>query len=294
MNKKNKSTLALGNFDGLHLGHRKIIKKAFEVSQNGNVYVCSFEPHPLRVLTDNPPKILTPTEEKVRIIEQEFGAKYYAMKFDKKMAVLTGEEFIQKLLSQFDIDNVVVGANYYFGNKASYSTKDLKRLGREHSFNVYVVKELKIGGKVVSSTRIRQNLDSGNVSVAAKLLGREFCVSGTCSQGKGVGKSIGYATANLETEPFNQYPKQGVYATRTILDGKSYPSMTNVGYNPTVTKEHRRMIETNIFDFEEVLYGREICVQFVKRIRDEEKFSSLEELKNQLALDEKHARDILI
>jgi len=294
MNKKDKSTLALGNFDGLHLGHRKIINKAFDVSQNGNVYVCSFDPHPLRVLTDNPPKILTPATEKIRIIEHEFGAKYYAMEFDRKVARLTGEEFIQRLMSEFEIENVVVGANYYFGDKASYTTKDLKKLGEKYSFNVYVVKELKIGGKVVSSTRIRQSLDSGNVTLAAKLLGREFCVSGTCSQGKGVGKSIGYATANLETDPNNQYPKQGVYATRTILGGKTYPSMTNVGYNPTVTEERRRMIETNLFDFDEVLYGREICVQFVKRIRDEEKFGSLEELKNQLAHDEKHSRDILI
>ena len=285
MDKIKKATLALGNFDGVHLGHRKIIQKAIDVSDGGNVYVCSFEPHPLQVLLSNPPKIITPLNEKLRIIEDVIGVKYFAMKFDMKLAKLSGEEFILKLLETFEIENIVVGANYYFGDKAHYSTKDLKELGEKYSFNVFVVKEMKLHGGVISSTRIRKYLEEGNVKEAGRLLGRHFCVSGECTKGRGVGKSIDFATANLETEPKYQYPKQGVYATQATVDGKTYISMTNVGYNPTVTEDNKRMIETHIIDFDENLYGKQICVEFVKRIRDEKKFDTLDELKAQLAHD---------
>lgn len=293
MNKIKNATLALGNFDGVHLGHRKMIQKAIDVSQKENVYVCSFEPHPLQILVKNPPKIITPLNRKVHIIENDVGVKYFHIDFDMEIAKLSGEEFILMLLDAFEIENIVVGANYYFGNKAHYSTEDLKRLGEKYSFNVYVVDELKINDEVVSSTRIRKCLQEGNIRLANELLGREYCIHGECVRGRGIGKSIGFATANLKSNSRNQYPKQGVYATHTILDGKKYASMTNVGYNPTVTSEKERMIETHIFGIDEELYGREICVEFVQRIRDEEKFDSLEELKRQIEHDADTAKRIL-
>ncbi len=292
MDKKQKATLALGNFDGVHLGHRKIIQKAIDLSEKQNVYVCSFEPHPLQILSKSPPKIITPLEEKIRLIEEEIGVNYYAMKFTEELAKLSGEEFILMLQEEFVIENVVVGANYYFGHKAKYSTDDLRELGRKYDFEVFVVDELKIRGRVVSSTRIRECLRDGNIKIATELLGRDFCVCGTCQKGRGIGKSIGFATANLSTDCKNQYPKQGVYATKTFVDGKSYISMTNVGYNPTVTNKRTRMIETHILDFDEVLYDKHICVEFVDRIRDEEKFMTLDALERQLALDKHKVRRI--
>ncbi len=288
MDKIKKATLALGNFDGVHLGHKKIIQKAIDVSDGGNVYVCSFEPHPLQVLLSNPPKIITPLHEKIRIIEEVIGVNYFAMKFDLKLAKLSGEEFILKLLETFEIENIVVGANYYFGDKAHYSTKDLKILGQKYSFNVFVVKELRLHGEVISSTRIRRCLEEGRVKAASMLLGRYYCISGICRKGRGLGKSIDFATANLETDPKHQYPKQGVYATQTTVDGKTYLSMTNVGYNPTVTEDKKRMIETHILDFDEILYDKQICVEFVKRMRDEKKFKNVDELKKQLIHDKEH------
>ena len=292
MNKKQKATLALGNFDGIHKGHAKIIQQAIDVSCKDEVYVCSFEPHPLQILKNNPPKIITPLKQKVRIIEEIIGVNYFAMKFDMELAKLSGEEFILMLLDNFDIKNVVVGANYYFGDKAKYSTKDLKELGDKYSFNVYVVDELKIYDEIVSSTRIRKCLSDGNVELANELLGRNYCISGICKKGRGIGKSIGYATANLSTEPKNQYPKQGVYATKTLIDGEPFISMTNVGYNPTVTSEHKRMIETHILGFDRVLYDEHIYVEFIERIRDEVKFESVDELKRQLELDKQEVENI--
>ncbi len=292
MYKIKNATLALGNFDGVHLGHRKMIQKAIDIAEGGNVYVCSFEPHPLQVLLSNPPKIITPLNEKIRIIEEIIGVKYFAMKFDMKFAKLTGEEFIIKLLETFEIKNIVVGANYYFGDKAKYSTKDLKKLGKKYSFNLYVVKEMKLYGEVISSTRIRECLKEGRVKEAGRLLGRNYCVSGVCREGKGLGKTIGFATANLETDPKYRYPKEGVYATQTTVEGKTYPSMTNVGSNPTVTQSKKLMIETHILGFDEVLYGKEICVEFVKRIRDQKEFKSVDELKKQLIHDKEHVKRI--
>lgn len=292
MDKIKNATLALGNFDGVHLGHREMIQKAIDVSQKENVYVCSFEPHPLQILIENPPKIITPLKRKVHIIECDVGVSYFHIDFDMEIAKLSGEEFILMLLDNFEIENVVVGANYFFGNKAHYSTEDLKRLGKNHSFNVHVVKELKIKDEVVSSTRIRKCLSEGNIKLANELLGREYCIYGECVRGRGIGKSIGFATANLKSDNRNQYPKQGVYATRTILNGEMHISMTNVGYNPTVTSERERMIETHIFGVDQELYGQEICVEFVERIRDEEKYDSLDELKDQLEIDKQTVKDI--
>ena len=292
MNKIEKATLALGNFDGVHTGHRRIIEKAIDVGGKENVYVCSFEPHPLQVLVPNPPKIITPKEEKLRIIEEIIGVKYFAMEFNMKLAKLTGEEFVQMLLDTFQIENVVVGANYYFGDHARYSAKDLKELGKKYGFSVYIVHELKEHGKVVSSTRIRQYLSEGNVRHANKLLGREFSIQGICQKGRGIGESIGFATANLATVDEYQYPAQGVYATKTILEDKEYISMTNVGYNPTVTEERTRMIETHLLDFNEVLYGKNIRVEFVQLMRPEEKYETLQELKDQLELDKQLVKKI--
>lgn len=281
-----KATIALGVFDGVHLGHQQIIRKALDVAGDSDVYICAFRPNPLKILSKkSAPKALMSCEDIHEIIEQEFHAQYYELTFNHQIANMDGQEYIEHLLTIFDLTNIVVGFNYHFGKGAQYNTQDLAQLCEERGIGCHVVGEYQYQGQTISSTRIRGLLDEGDIETASLLLGRRYKVCGTVVKGKGIGNQIDFATANIPVHPDIQYPAKGVYITRTWLDDQWQPSMTNIGFNPTVSTLDSMVMETHILGHNQSMYGQRIIVEFLHRLRDELSFDGIEALKTQLVND---------
>jgi riboflavin kinase/FMN adenylyltransferase len=285
--------VAIGNFDGLHRGHRALLARARELaaSVDATVGVVTFDPHPVKVLASQlaPPLIL-------RADEKEAGLKalgvdvLHVVPFDMKLAALSPAAFIHDLLVQrFHVVGVVVGEGFRFGHKASGGIDDLRAVFHENAVAVPVVKE---GGLVCSSTKVRELVLSGNVEAAGLLLGAPYFLEGVVVRGDGRGRTIGIPTANLESGR-ELLPKVGVYATRAVLDdGRVRDSVTNVGLRPTFAGAGVR-VEAHLFDLDEDLYGRRLTLEMVARIRDERRFSGVAELVAQIHADADAARRLL-
>lgn len=287
------SALVLGNFDGVHIGHGLLINTAKKLYGKDNVLVCSFDPHPKTILSpQNTPLFLTLPKKKKHIIEDYYHVKNVFLPFTDDIAHMDGEQFIQWLYTDYNVGAIVVGRNYRFGHRASHSVDDLLQIGQRLGIEIQVMDELAIDGTIVSSSYIRQLLNTGNIEKANELLDREYSICGQCIQGRRIGNTIDFPTANIAIDTSRQYPAPGVYATRTCVDGVIYPSMTNIGYNPTVSTSQHLAIETHILGFDEELYGREIEVFFHSKIRNEMKFDSLDGLMAQLAADKEHIKKI--
>ncbi len=274
------SVVMLGKFDGVHLGHTKLIETGVEFSQNEGLssIVYTFEG------INN--ECITTDDEKADIFEK-LGVRYTIFeKFTEEFKSITPEYFVKNILAdKLNAKRIVVGFNYRFGKGASGDTKLLGRLCAELGIKLSVINPFEIEGTLVSSTHIRNLLSQGDVKMAEKFLGRPYTISGITSKGKGLGHTIGFATANISDEFNKLLPKRGVYASNTIVDGKSYMSMTNVGINPTVENIDKPKVETHIIDYKGELYGESITIEFVNKIRDEKRFNSVEDLKAQLIAD---------
>jgi riboflavin kinase/FMN adenylyltransferase len=287
--------LTLGNFDGVHLGHQKIFQQLNKrASQTGGQSVVfTFIPHPVQVL--KPQKVLpiiTLFEEKVQLIAGLGIDFLVCATFDKAFANLTAAEFVEKVLCDtLGVRSVFVGYDYVFGRGREGDINYLKKIAKQRDFSVEIIDPVFLDGQIVSSSRIRQLVQEGDMPLTTRMLGRNFSVTGTVVEGKRRGKELGFPTANLKLKN-DLFPKQGVYATNIELDGKAYKGMTNIGTNPTF-KDGVLSIETYIFDFNRDCYGEELKVFFVERLRDEKAFRSPEELIAQLKDDERRSREIL-
>lgn len=285
--------VALGSFDGLHKGHLTLINKVLELSKekNGLSMVYSFKNHPLTIIDENrAPKIIMDNEEKLKILSDKNVDITCLVEFDKRFMSLKPEDFIKEIINKFNVKAIVVGFNYRFGFKNKGNVETLKELSEKLGFELYVMTALEEKGKIVSSTLIRSFIKEGEVEKANNLLTREYSISGKVIHGKEIGRTIGFPTANLEISKNTLLPAMGVYYTNVEIGDKIYKAITNVGNNPTVNGNNIT-VESYILDFSEFIYGNYIRVYFIEKIREQVKFGSLEELKNQLENDKNFAKD---
>lgn len=288
--------LTIGNFDGMHLGHQAIFRMLQERAKkkNGTSVVFTFVPHPLSVIApERAPKLLTTYKEKIRLIK-DFGIDaIICANFTKNFANISAEDFVRKILCEgIGVKEIFIGSNYLFGKGRKGSPELLRSMGRECGFRVTVVDEIKINNKDLSSSKIRTLVAKGKVDEVSEFLGRHYSVEGIVVEGAKRGKSLlNTPTANLLTAN-ELLPKDGVYAVTVEIDGKRYSGATNIGYNPTFG-EKKFSFETHVLDFRGKLLGKTLKVTFYKRIRDEMKFASIEELKLQLKKDIEEIREEL-
>ena len=272
---------AIGNFDGVHIGHQELVKECKK--HNLKSGVITFYPHPsifLKKIPNYP--LLTPIEEKKRVFES-LGIDYLIIiEFNNIMANMTKDEFIQNL-KKMNIKSLVAGYDFTFGKMALGDTRDLAK-----NFEFYEVKKYIYDGIRVSTTYIRELLDIGNVVEANKLLGRCYSISGLVEYGNQKGRLIGFPTANVDYKNYF-LPRGGVYNVKVELDGKTYNGICNIGNNPTFNYSLTKKLEVHIIDLNENIYGKEIRINFIDRIRDEMKFASAQELINQLEKDKCYA-----
>ncbi len=280
--------IAIGNFDGVHLGHQTIfkmlVKKADQM--NGTSIVCTFEPHPLRIIApERAPKLLTPFKEKINLIKASGVDIVICVNFTKEFAHIKAENFAEEVLCKtLGAKEIYIGSNYRFGKGRKGSSELLKEMGKECGFKVSVIDEIQLNGSSISSSRIRTLIARGRIEEASKFLGRNYTVMGIVIEGAKRGKSLfNTPTANIAT--FNELlPKDGVYAVTVDLDGKIYGGAANIGYKPTF-EEKKFSFEVHILGFDGNLVGKTLRVDFIKRIRDEIKFSSVDNLKQQMTKD---------
>jgi riboflavin kinase / FMN adenylyltransferase len=294
-----KYSLAIGFFDGLHKGHQTVIKKAIDKAKELSIRsaVMTFNPHPSHVLGGGENKIgyITPFEEKKRLLESMGVDAVFVVKFDMQLASLKPSEFVDLFIKSLGVKHVTAGFDYSFGSKGAGTMEDMKKL----SAGVY---ETTIVGKVtdnadkISSTRIRKLLSEGNVEEASLLLGRNFRTIGTVVGGEKKGRQLGFPTANVSPSEGSILPENGVYAVRFIVDGMSMNGVCNVGVKPTFNNPDIKspMVEVHIIDYDGNLYDKEVAVEWVKHIRAEKKFESIDALISQIERDKEMAIEILV
>ncbi|WP_240259133.1 bifunctional riboflavin kinase/FAD synthetase [Clostridium perfringens] len=289
-----KSTyVALGSFDGIHKGHLALINKSNELSRKNDSLsmVYTFKNHPRKFINkEGAPKLLITLHEKIRILEDLKVDLSSFVEFNKKFMELEPEEFIETLIKNYNIRGIVVGFNYRFGHKNKGDVKLLKNLCDLKGIELYVIEPFTYKSEVVSSTRIRKALSEGELEDANNMLGRYFSLSGEVVSGKKIGRTINFPTANLKNNDEIILPKIGVYYTNVEVNGEIYKGITSVGNNPTVNGKNTT-VETHILNFDEDIYGKHIKLYFISKIRNEKKFNSLEELKEQLIKDKKFAEE---
>ena len=289
---KTGTAVTLGNFDGMHLGHRELVRITKERAKEKGLksVVFTFWPHPMFLLKNKPHSalILSPAEKKF-VMEQMGIDLYVEYPFTLDFAALSPERFANELI--FDKMNckvLVVGQDYRFGKQQKGDYKLLKELGEKRGVEVIFVPPVTYDGERVSSTRIRQRLLDRDIETANRLLHTPYFILGQVAQGKKLGRTIGFPTVNIVADPVKLFPPNGVYATRTLYQGKLYYGVTNVGLNPTVNGTYKT-VETYLHNFNQVVYGQTIQTYFFQWIRDEQKFPNVEALRQQLDRDAQSA-----
>ncbi|MGL5646280.1 MAG: bifunctional riboflavin kinase/FAD synthetase [Clostridium sp.] len=291
MEEKKGYYIALGSFDGLHKGHLELISEIKKLAKENNAksMVFTFSNHPREVINKEYKfKYLMGNKIKERILTDLGVDNIVLERFDEILMKLSPEEFIKKLYSEYNVRGIVVGFNYRFGFKNQGDIELLKSLGKKYNFLVKVINPCLYNGEIISSTRIRKALLEGKVEVAKEMLGKPYLIEGTVVSGKQLGRTIGFPTANLKVEDKYIIPKKGVYYTNVVYNEEFYKGITSVGNNPTVNGE-KLTIETYIIDFDKMIYGENLKLLFLERIRDEKKFNSLDELVERLKKDKEFA-----
>jgi riboflavin kinase/FMN adenylyltransferase len=285
--------LALGNFDGVHRGHRKILDRVRRVAgeRGATATVMTFDPHPPRVVRpDKAPPLLMTTAQRLEAIAASGVQGAAIVRFTREMSQWDPETFVRTVLVDWmKVGEVWVGANFLFGHDRAGNFSMLRTLGARYGFKAEKIDQVRYKDFVVSSTRIRRLVGEGRVDEAGALLGHQYYIDGPVVHGDHRGSSIGFPTANLCTEN-ELLPPHGVYATTTTIAGVVRPSVTNIGVRPTVDASGRATIETHLFDFNENLYGVRLRIGFVQRLRDERAFDSLDGLREQISADCDRAR----
>lgn len=286
--------ITIGTFDGLHIGHRKILKEVIALSKESytdNV-VVTFNPHP-RIVLGQEVSLLNTRDEKRQIIEDIGIDHLLEIPFTVEFSDLSADEFINLIVKILNPSIIVIGYDHGFGRDRSGNISMLEESGKRHGFKVIEIDAIEHENEKVSSSIIRTLLAEGNVNKAGVLLGKHYQIQGSVIRGNQIGKRIGYPTANLYLEDSHKLiPAMGVYASMVEFDGKIYKGMTNIGLRPTINA-HQLTIETNIFNFDQDIYYERIKVSFIERIRNENKFDTLDNLRVQLKSDKEETSRLL-
>ncbi|MBU3025932.1 bifunctional riboflavin kinase/FAD synthetase [Zobellia galactanivorans] len=283
------TAITIGTFDGVHIGHREILERLIKtaVALNLKSTVLTFFPHPRMVLQkDTNIKLLNTIAEKTKILEALGLDLLIIHPFTQEFSRLSATEFVRdNLVNQLHTKKIIIGYDHRFGRNRNANITDLRAFGSTFNFEVEEISAQEIDAVSVSSTKIRKALEAGDIATANTYLGYNYMLTGSIQKGKGLGKQIGFPTANLHIpETYKLVPKNGVYVVQSNLMGKTVFGMMNIGYNPTVEGKEKT-IEINFFDFDQDLYGQELQIDILHRIRDEHKFESVEALKRQLEKD---------
>ena len=294
---KSAKVLTIGTFDGIHIGHQKILKHVVKLAnkQGYDPVVLTLFPHPRMVLQkDDSIKLLNTIDERVELLKSYGIKKVIVKEFTKEFANLSAKDYVKQILvDELNTKQVVIGYDHHFGKNRSANIKDLKSFGKLYDFKVEEILAQDIEEVTVSSTKIRNALDEGKVDLANSYLGYNFYITGTVIKGKGLGRTIDYPTANIHIkESYKLIPSDGVFVVKSKIENNSIFGMMNIGTNPTVNGR-TRSIEVHFFDFNADIYNTELKIEFLKRLRSEQKFENLEALKSQLKKDKEAALDFI-
>ena len=283
------SVVTIGTFDGVHVGHKKIIKRLVKIAKKENLQaiVLTFFPHPRMVVQkDTDIKMLNTIDEKNKLMEAEGIDHLVVKKFTKQFSRLSAQDYVREVLVEtLHVKHIIIGYDHHFGRNRTANINDLKAFGEIYNFKVTEISAEEIDEVTVSSTKIRKALLDGDVKTANTFLGYNFMLTGKVVKGKGLGKQLNYPTANIRIEePYKLIPKNGVYVVKANIKDAIVFGMMNIGTNPTVDGKVQS-IEVHFFNFSQDIYGKILEVEILERLRDEQKFDSLEDLKNQLSKD---------
>jgi riboflavin kinase/FMN adenylyltransferase len=298
INISKKTVITVGTFDGVHPGHRKLFEKVVSVANQRNFQsiIITFDPHPRNVLqTDKQVFLLTLKNEKIEILSGCNVDFLYIINFTKEFSQQSYDSFVEEfLVKKLKLGVFVIGHDHKFGKDRSGDENKLKELSAKYNFEVEVVEPVIFDNEIISSTKIRNSLVSGDVKRANKLLAREYSFSGNVVHGSTRGRILGFPTANIQPESTEKLlPLGGVYAVRCLINEAEYFGIMNIGFRPTFEEKGKLVFEVHIFDFNADIYGEEIKISFIERLRDEKKFSSKEELIYQIERDKKKAIQII-
>ncbi len=292
--------VTIGTFDGVHLGHQKVILRLNEFAKkhNGESVIFTFYPHPRLVTSPHETnlRLLTTLDEKIKLFEKSGIDHLIIYPFNKEFSELTYSEFVkQVLVDKMKTHCLVVGYDHKFGKNREGGFEYLKKCATQHNFEIEKLEALSVNEENVSSSKIREALQFGNIKLANHFLGYNFTLRGTVVAGKQLGRKLGFPTANIEaSDKYKIIPGYGVYAVKVIINKAEYNGMLNIGTRPTFNKNaDNRSIEVNIFDFSDDIYGQEITLVFIDKIREEQKFDDIEMLAGQLKKDKTAALEIL-
>lgn len=290
--------LTVGTFDGVHLGHKKILDTIIQESKklNGESVVLTLHPHPRKVLFPHEHNVflLNTMDEKIRLLDKAGIDHLIIYPFTKEFASLSSCDFIEKILyNMLNVKQLIVGHDHHFGKDRQGNLETLRNCTKPFGFDVLKLEALLQDNQKISSTKIRNALFAGDISIANSYLGYRYFLSGKVISGNKVGRTIGFPTANIQQEQDKLIPKTGVYAVKVIVKHTTYNGMLNIGSKPTVSLKPEIGSEVHIFDFNENLYGKVIEIQFVKYIREEKKFKDKDALKEQLVTDKEQIQTFL-
>ena len=288
--------LAIGVFDGVHLGHQSVISTSAQHARaaNGTPVVVTFDPHPEKILRpEKAPHLLTATPHKIALIRRLGVRHLLIITFNKEFAATEPEDFVQQLVHYSKpLREICVGHEWSFGKNRRGNLELLKKLGAQFDFNVVGIPPVTVNGEIVSSTTIRRAVETGDLKKAATMLGREYTILGTVVHGDDLGKKIGFPTANLSAHS-EKFPPNGVYFAETILDGKTLPGVVNLGVRPTVSSgKSDRILEIHLLDFNRDIYDKDLELRFVRYLRPEMKFENVNALVRQIERDAQQAREL--
>jgi len=293
------TVLTVGTFDGVHAGHRVLINKVVESARERDArsVIVTFDPHPRDIINPGSDgiRLLSTLEERAELLADLDVDEMVVIPFDRDFSLLTSEEFVRDVVwEKIGVSEFVIGYDHHFGRNREGTIETVQNLGKELGFDSRVVSKQEVGNRTVSSTAIRKAIQNeGDMMLAASFLERNYILNGTVVHGDKRGKQIGYPTANIMPQNSKKIiPKRGVYAVWVRVDGMYHSGMMNIGVRPTFEGE-QETLEVNIFDFDENIYGKEVQIQFVDRIRDERNFDGVEQLIAQLESDKKNSKRIL-
>ena len=291
LNNERNSVVTVGTFDGVHRAHQEIVREVVHRARmkEGRSVVVTFDPHPKEVVGKfkEPIQLLTTIEERVELLASQNVDILLVLEFTLAFSQQSSREFYERYLVQgTGVSEVVVGYDHMFGRNREGSIEELIQLGQQFDFSVFAIHPYTVHGEVVSSTQVRRAIAEGNVERAKAFLGRDYSLRGTVVKGDERGRTIGYPTANILPESRKKMiPENGVYLVGATLEGVNYFGMMNIGVRPTVSDSNLRTVEVHLLDFSETIYGKNLTVTFLKKLRNEQKFSSLQELVAKLDRD---------
>jgi len=289
-----KICLAIGFFDGVHLGHQQIVRQTIGNARQHEAIslVITFDRHPNAIVApDRVPLLIYSLPQKLRAIEALGVDTLLLIHFDKQFSQQTGEAFIRGLARDLGaLQSICVGANFVFGHKRGGDVELLKKLGEELRFTVHGLAAVALDGKAVSSTRVRQAIQAGELDAASQMLGRAYSLAGNVVRGDGLGKQLGFPTANVDVKGL-VLPPRGVYAVQAEADNRTWRAVLNIGIRPTLQNPNPQMqVEAHLLDFQGDLYDHQLEITFVEKLREEKKFGSLTDLRDQIARDIQEAQ----